>query len=251
MTLSTSISTFLLGTALLSASPLAAEPNTPTTAKAGSPKEKAKNKLRALVGTNIDFELHPYSDDFFRLTLGNEHLLLSKDGNYLFSGRVIDVRNRVDHIAKIQQIANQQKMADVPYEQLLTYPAQDEKYRITVFTDIDCPYCRKFHKELPALNQQGVTVHYVMIPRGRAGSPAYQKTAATLCAERPNQAMDAAMRSTPAPLENTECEHSLDTQVSLAQQFGFQSTPTILLPNGEAVPGYVPARELVARLAQR
>ncbi|MCG7534615.1 DsbC family protein [Pseudoalteromonas sp. OOF1S-7] len=248
MTLSCTFSTLLLGTALLSASPLAADPEHRASATPASPIEQAKTKLRALTGTDIDFELHPYSDDFYRLNLGNEHLLLSKDGNYLFSGRVIDVRSRVDHIAKIQQIANQQSMANIPYEQLLTYPANNEQYSITVFTDIDCPYCRKFHKELPALNQLGVTVHYVMLPRGRAGSPAYEKTAATLCAERPNQAMDAAMRSTPAPLQNAQCKHSLDTQVALARQFGFQSTPTILLPNGEALPGYVPARELVARL---
>ncbi|MCO7189094.1 MULTISPECIES: DsbC family protein [unclassified Pseudoalteromonas] len=248
MNLSCKFSTLLLGTALLSAPPLAAQSQSPASAAPVTQMEKAKNKLRALTGTDIDFDLHPYSDDFYRLTLGNEHLLLSKDGNYLFSGRVIDVRNRVDHIAKIQQIANQQNMANIPYEQLLTYPANNEQYSITVFTDIDCPYCRKFHKELPGLNQLGVTVHYVMIPRGRAGSPAYEKTAATLCAKRPNEAMDAAMRSTPTPTQNAACKHSLDTQVALARQFGFQSTPTILLPNGEALPGYVPAKELVARL---
>ncbi|TMP37616.1 DsbC family protein [Pseudoalteromonas rubra] len=248
MNLSCKFSTLLLGTALLSAPPLAAQSQSPVSAAPVTQMEKAKSKLQALTGTDIDFDLHPYSDDFYRLTLGNEHLLLSKDGNYLFSGRVIDVRNRVDHIAKIQQIANQQNIANIPYEQLLTYPAPDEKYSITVFTDIDCPYCRKFHKELPALNQLGVTVHYVMIPRGRAGSPAYEKTAATLCAKRPNEAMDAAMRSTPTPTQNAACKHSLDTQVALARQFGFQSTPTILLPNGEALPGYVPAKELVARL---
>ena len=208
-------------------------------------------KLSTLLGPQAKFEITQFNNTFDRIKIDNQILLASKDGQYLFWGKVIDTSSRADLIELANQQHRQALVASIPREKLLTYSAKKEQHKLTIFTDIDCPFCRKLHTQIKDLNQQGVTVDYVMLPRGKAGSVAFIKTVNALCAANPQAAMDSAMHNgnfESSTQANQTCVNNLKAQQALAQTFGFSATPTILFANGEIVPGLMTTKEILNKL---
>ena len=131
----------------------------------------------------------------------------------------------------------------------------EEKAVINVFTDVDCGYCRKLHREVPRLNELGVTVRYLAYPRAGVYSDqkrtqftgSYKKLKSVWCdADRP-AAMNKA-KATGFIKENLNCEAPIEEQLALGAEFGVRGTPAIILQNGELLPGYMPADELAKKI---
>ena len=208
-------------------------------------------KLNSLLGPNVHFELAEFNDAFERVKLDNQIFLASKNGQYLFFGKVIDTSKQIDLVELANQQHRKKLIESIAREKLLSYKAKNEQHTLTIFTDIDCPFCRKLHSQIKTLNQQGVTVDYIMLPRGKAGSMAFDKTANALCADIPQAAMDTAMQSgqfKQRTQATAMCVKNLKTQQLLAQTFGFSATPTILFANGEIVPGFMKTEDILKKL---
>ena len=239
------------GSSLASLSAYASSPN--QSASSTEKKNQAlTKKLKSLLGEHATFNVEKYNDLLYLVTTNGQLFFTTADGRYVFLDKVIDTSLRVDLVEQVRKTQRKAMITTIPREKLLTYPATNEKNIITVFTDIDCPFCRKLHKEISTLNQQGVSVDYVMIPRGAKDSKAFTKTANVLCAGNAQQAMDSAMHSGSYTLSDKatpQCNNSLVAQQQLAQQFNFMHTPTILLPSGEALPGYASTSDIIERLA--
>lgn len=180
----------------------------------------------------------------YEVSVGPLVIYMSADGKYAFNGSLInlDTRENLTDIAKSK--ARTEAMAKIPESSMIVYPAKGEqKHFVTVFTDIDCPYCHKLHKEIPELNEAGISVRYLAYPRAGMNSPAYFKAVSAWCAKDPAKAMDDAMAG--KSLEKTQCENPVAKHMQQAQYFGVNGTPNIVLDNGRLIPGYVPAKELI------
>lgn len=125
-------------------------------------------------------------------------------------------------------------------------PDGEVKARIAVFTDVDCPYCRKLHKEVPKLNAMGIEVDYLAFPRGGERSPAFAKMQSLWCKEPDQRQAGMTKLKNGEAIEPLSCESPVLEQFELGKQVGVTGTPALLLEDGRLVPGYVPA----ARLAQ-
>ncbi len=125
---------------------------------------------------------------------------------------------------------------------LITYKASNQKAVIDVFTDIDCPYCRKLHDEVSQLNDYGITVNYYAYPRSGPGTPSFAKYISVWCAEDQQSAMDAAKSG--KAVETATCANPVLEQFELGGRIGVTGTPAIVLEDGNVVRGYVPARDL-------
>jgi thiol:disulfide interchange protein DsbC len=123
-----------------------------------------------------------------------------------------------------------------------------EKYQhtVTIFTDIDCGYCRKLHAEVSKYNDLGIRVRYLMFPRAGQGSLAYRKAVSVLCASDRNTAMTRAKAG--EEIEMKECDNPVDREMALGQEVGVTGTPAIFLESGDLIPGYVPADRMAAIL---
>ncbi|KZN44871.1 DsbC family protein [Pseudoalteromonas luteoviolacea] len=228
-------------------SPNAASAEIPTNKSSNYSNPVLSAKLHRMLGPKASFEITSFNDTFERVTIDNQILLASKDGQHLFWGKVIDTSTSTDLIEQANQHHRQTLLASIPREKLLTYSATEERHKITIFTDIDCPFCRKLHAQIKDLNQLGISVDYIMLPRGKAGSKAFNKTVNALCATNPQAAMDSAMHTGhfETNIQATpECINNLNTQKALAQKFGFSATPTILFANGETVPGFISTEDI-------
>lgn len=186
----------------------------------------------------------PLNAHLSRVTVAGQPYLASRDGRYIFAGAVIDTESRKNLIDVENRRHLLKQLAEVPENWFISYPAKatSTKHTVTVFTDIDCPYCRRMHRYMDAYNEMGITVNYIMMPRAGVGSPSFKKSVAAFCADNPGQAVTDAMNG--ESLEAKQCPHTIVEQYELAQQLGIRATPTTVLPNGQVQAGLLNPEQL-------
>ena len=183
---------------------------------------------------------------YFEVTYGPEVVYVSADGQYLMRGDLIDLKSERNLTEERRLAARLKSLEEVGEGNMVVYGPKDARHTVTVFTDVDCPYCVKLHQEVPELNRQGIKVRYLAYPRAGLGSPGYRKTVSVWCAPDRNQALTDAKAGKTVP-EKT-CDNPVADQYALGQMLGVTGTPTLILDDGRMVPGYVPAARLVQAL---
>lgn len=181
---------------------------------------------------------------------GNDTAYITTDGKYLFTGNMFRIEEgRFVNVAdERMQPLRAAKIAAVKKEDMVVFPAQGETLaHITVFTDIDCGYCRKLHKEVPELNAMGIEVRYLAFPRAGSPSPSADKLETVWCAKDREQAMTDMKNG--KELATNKCgSKAIAAQYELGLELGINGTPAIIKPNGELLPGYMPAAKLAQSL---
>ena len=168
------------------------------------------------------------------------------DGQYLIQGRVIDLDTREDLTEGAKAEVRKELMAGIDTSRQIAFAPEEPEYELTVFTDIDCGYCRKLHAQVPAYNEQGISIRYMAFPRAGIGSRSYEKAVSVWCAEDPQEAMTQAKAgSEPAPVQ---CDNPIAEQYQLGMELGVSGTPALLTNDGQLIPGYVPPEQLRQRL---
>ncbi|MDR2011921.1 MAG: thioredoxin fold domain-containing protein, partial [Rhodanobacter sp.] len=125
-------------------------------------------------------------------------------------------------------------------------PAGQPKYTITVFTDLDCGYCRKMHSQIAEYNKRGIEVDYLFVPRSGINTPSYDKAVSVWCAKDRKAAFTAAKAGTdPAPLK---CDNPVAEEFKLGTVVGVDGTPTVLAPDGTKIGGYLSPDDMLAKL---
>jgi len=173
-------------------------------------------------------------------------LYSTADGDFFVLGDLFSVGiGGIVNLAEQQRDLNRKQLiAEVDRKKMIIFsPEGETRASITVFTDVDCFYCQKLHKEVPAMNQAGIEVRYVAYPRAGLGSESYRKIASAWCADNPQQAMTQLKNRQPIP-ENVCPGNPVADQYMLGNQVGVRGTPALVLEDGRMVPGYVSAEEL-------
>ncbi|MFN2308894.1 MAG: thioredoxin fold domain-containing protein [Gammaproteobacteria bacterium] len=180
------------------------------------------------------------------VTYGPQLFYVSDDGRYLVQGHVFDVRTQADLTEARQGELRTAAVAGLGADKMVIFAAAKPKHTITVFTDIDCGYCRKLHAEIQEANALGITVRYLFYPRSGPNTESYFKAESVWCSKDRQQAMTDAKAGKELPRKT--CDNPIDAHLRLVRDFGLQGTPAILLEDGRLIPGYVPAKQLLAML---
>ncbi|MFW2439400.1 MAG: DsbC family protein [Arenicellales bacterium] len=171
-------------------------------------------------------------------------LYISQDGRYIVNGNIIDMEDKVNLTEKSQSRLTQQVINGYDEKKMIIFPAEGKtQHTITVFTDVDCPYCSMLHKEVPKLNKAGIAVRYLMYPRAGAGSPTFKKSVSAWCADDQKKAIATAKEG--GVVEAKNCDNPVQEQFELGQAIGVTGTPTLVLESGKVLPGFVPADQLI------
>ncbi|GMR06021.1 MAG: bifunctional protein-disulfide isomerase/oxidoreductase DsbC [Gammaproteobacteria bacterium] len=174
-------------------------------------------------------------------------LYISQDGRYIVNGNIIDLEDKINLTEKTQNKVTQQLIDDYDEKEMIIFAAEGKtRDTITVFTDVDCPYCAMLHKEVPKLNKAGITVRYLMYPRAGPGSPTFIKSVSAWCADDQKKALGIAKEG--GELEARTCDNPVQEQFDLGQKIGVTGTPTLILENGKILPGFLPADQLIKLL---
>lgn len=140
-------------------------------------------------------------------------------------------------------------LSKIDPSEMIVYQAKNPKAPkavITVFTDMNCTYCHKFHQEIPKINEAGIEVRYMAYPRRGKGSDSYDKMVTVWCTDNPKdrkKVLEQLMNGENVPAKS--CNHSIDDHRNLGRQLGLSGTPTIVFEDGMVWAGYLPADRLV------
>lgn len=183
--------------------------------------------------------------NIYEVMYGTEVVYVSADGKYFLAGDMINMDTR-ENLSEVSKRSVRKTIMDRQDYKPVIFKAKNEKHVIKVFTDIDCPYCAKLHREVPQLNAKGITVEYLMYPRAGKGSSSFKKAVSMWCADDQLKAMtDAKERR---PIEEKTCENPIAQQYELGQEVGVTGTPALITSTGRLIPGYMPADRLEAAL---
>lgn len=177
-------------------------------------------------------------------------LYATADGDFfvlgdLFSVGIDGIVNLAEHQRDLER---RELIAAVKEEDMIIFAAEGEtRGTVTVFTDVDCFYCQKLHREVPALNAAGIKVRYLAYPREGIGGASYRKIATAWCADNPQQVLTK-LKNRQAVPDNVCPGNPVADQYALGQQVGVSGTPALVLETGELVPGYMTADALAARM---
>ena len=178
---------------------------------------------------------------------GGDVVYVSADGRYLLSGTLIDLVTQENLTERVLSGQRVKTLSGVPEDSMIIFePEGAVKHTLTTFTDIDCPYCRKMHREMALMNRMGIRVRYMLFPRTGVASPSYEKAVSVWCSEDQQTEMTKAKAG--AIPEMSVCDNPVREHMALARRLGLRGTPYTITDTGRAISGYVPAPELLESL---
>ncbi|PCI22979.1 MAG: disulfide bond formation protein DsbC [Piscirickettsiaceae bacterium] len=182
----------------------------------------------------------------YQVIVGARIIYVSKEGRYIIQGEMVDLSTRENLTEVSLKNVRKVELAKLDESEMIVFPAKTEKHVITVFSDIDCGYCRKLHSQLSSYTDAGITVRYLFFPRSGVNTESYYKAVSVWCAKDRNQAL------TDAKLNNKvvkkSCDNPVKRHMDIGKSFGVTGTPSIIAGDGTMIPGYVPAQELIKHL---
>lgn len=193
-------------------------------------------------GAKVDSVRESEIAGLYEVAIGPRIYYVSKDGRYLVRGHLIDLQKRADLTEARLGDARKKALNSVSEDEMIIFSPEKPTHTITVFTDIDCGYCRRLHSQIDEYLNRGIRVRYMFYPRAGKGSDSYKKAIAVWCSKDHQKTLTAAKQG--QPIEMKSCKNPVDKHMALANEFGVTGTPMIVTDRGEVLPGYVPPETL-------
>jgi len=173
---------------------------------------------------------------------GADIVYVSEDGKYLIIGNVIDLETQKNLTENVRKTARKKVLEEITEDQMIVYkPKGKIKHKLTIFTDIDCGYCRKLHSDLQGYLDQGIEIRYLPFPRAGKGSESYQKAKTVWCAKDRNKSLTEAKLGKNFKVSDKLCQDkTVDKSMEMVEQLGISGTPALITEDGTIMPGYIP-----------
>lgn len=236
-----SFSLFLLITTLLT--PFAASAENMATGEAGA--EKLKQALaKSMPNVQTSKISATPIEGLYEVIVGSQVVYMSVDARYMIEGDLFDLKTKKNVSEDAKSAIRLAAIDELGADKMLVYRPEKVKDIITVVTDIDCPYCRRLHSEIPDYLKYDIEVRYIFMPL--KGASDMKKTVSVWCSDDKQLALDIAKAG--GEVEAKTCDNPIREHLKLARELGVSGTPAIILENGQLLPGYVPVDKLVAEL---
>ena len=258
LTMSAGALALAFGAALAQTTPPAAAAVTPVAAESQAVSPAAQKMVRAAIAklsakAQVDsIELAPLPG-FYQVIASGQLLYVSSDGRYLLNGDLLDLTAKLNVSDAAWARFRQRELAQVPASARIVYAPKNPQYTVSVFTDVNCSFCRALHKHIAALNAAGIAVEYLAWPRegvtttaGRP-TPTYTEMVSVWCAGDRKAAFVAA---TEDRVKSATCTNPVKDQFDLGLKLGVNGTPSIIGPDGRMLGGYLTPEQLLAALRQ-
>ena len=185
--------------------------------------------------------------NIYEMARGSEIAYVTTDGKYAISGDMIDIAKNNNLTETRRRDLRAKQIGAIPESDMVIFGPNSSKYTVTVFTDVDCAYCRELHRQIAEYNRLGIRVRYVFYPRTGPNTESWTKAEEVWCSSDRNAALTRAKLGQPLP--SKPCANNpVARTYALGQDFGLQGTPAIVLADGEMVAGYLPPPELLQEL---
>lgn len=187
--------------------------------------------------------------NIYEVELNTGEVLYSDiSGDYLFAGDMYQTTTAglLNLSAGKRQERNVEKIAQIPESEMIVFTPDVIKATITVFTDVDCTYCRALHRDLDKIMAAGIQVRYVAYPRGGENAESYTKMISVWCADDRKKSLTQAKNGQNIP--EATCDSPVLAHYNLGNELGISGTPALIFPDGRVIPGYLETDRLAAML---
>jgi thiol:disulfide interchange protein DsbC len=182
----------------------------------------------------------------YEAVINGDVVYFSADGKYVFQGDVVSLETR-ESVTENRRISLRKDILDTLEEKdMIIFEPKKTEHTLTVFTDIDCGYCRKLHSQMDEYNDLGIRIRYMAFPRAGIGSKAYDEAVSVWCAEDKNKAMT--MAKAGQNVDSKTCDNPVKADYEIGRKMGVSGTPAMFTETGHSLPGYVPPKKLKAIL---
>jgi thiol:disulfide interchange protein DsbC len=200
-------------------------------------------------GSKVD-DLKPSPiSGIYEFVQGADVSYITADGKYYLDGNVYDMATRANLTEVLRSRARLALISAVPESEMVIFAPKNPLYTITVFTDVDCQYCRKLHSDMAELNKLGVRVRYVFYPRTGPNTESWRKAEVVWCSADRNDALTRAKAGAALDMNKT-CTTPVAREYALGQSIGVRGTPAIVTESGDFINGYMPPHELLQAIKQ-
>ena len=220
-------------------------------AQAGTPDARAVEAVRVL-NPKVEVERVGKAPmpGFREAVVAGQVVYVSDDGKYLFlpgsGGALFDVQAKRNLSEEAMAATRVDLLKTIPASERIVFAPANPKYTVTIFTDVECGYCRKLHSEIAEYNRQGIAIEYLAFPRMGVGSEDFNKMVSVWCAPDRRKALTDAKNDRNPPKRN--CQNTVRAQYDVGQRVGLTGTPMILSAGGTQLGGYLPPAALRAAL---
>lgn len=225
------------------------DPHAATDPRAAADPRAALVKLLP-AGTKVDDLVPSPIPGIYQFLQGAEVSYLTADGKYFLDGNVYDMATRANLTEALRARARVALINAVPETQMLIFSPKNPLYTITVFTDVDCPYCRKLHSDIAELNKLGVRVRYLFYPRTGPNTESWRKAEVIWCSADRNDALTRAKAGGQLDMNKSCGPTPVAREYALGQSIGVRGTPAIVTESGDFINGYMPPRDLLQAIKQ-
>ena len=233
--------------------PFAAQAQPPAPAPAQTSTVAAKVDPRIEIASKIPGtkpeDLHPTPvPNIYEVIRGSEIGYVTADGKYAFGGDLVEVATNQDLTEAHRRDIRVAEIGAIPESQMLIFGPRDPKYTITVFTDVDCAYCRKLHSQIAELNRLGIRVRYMFFPRTGPGTESWKKAEVVWCSANRNEALTRAKAGATLDMNKVCAPTPVKREYELGENIGVRGTPAILTERGDYIAGYMEPRDLIKEI---
>jgi len=219
-----------------------------TTACSAGEAEIRKNIEARFPGAKVDSVTKTPVSGIYEVVVDGDQVIYS-DGKagYVIVGEMLETKDKRnltrERLDKLQEV----KFDTLPLDQAIKIVKGDGSRKLAVFSDADCPYCRKLEPELAKLDNVTIYVYLYPLPFHK---DAARKSKVVWCsADKVKAWEDLMLRNMEPENANADCPNPIEANLALGQKLHVQGTPAIIFANGKRVPGYVPAEKLEQMLA--
>ncbi len=185
----------------------------------------------------------------YELIRGAEVAYVSVDGRYAIDGDLVDLTSDSNLTEQRRREVRAKLIGAIPESEMVVFGPPDPKYTVTVFTDVDCAYCRALHSQIAEYNRLGISVRYLFYPRTGPHTESWTKAEEVWCSKDRKAALTRAKRG--ITLSAKPCPNNpVARDYALGRDFDLQGTPAIVLASGELLGGYLPPAQLAQRLQE-
>ena len=188
-------------------------------------------------------------DGLYAVSIGSEVIYVSKDGKFLIRGEIYDLQNSVNVTEEKRVLGRLDVMQSLDEQTMIIYEPEKTKHTITIFTDIDCGYCRKFHQQIREYLDLGIRIRYLSFPRTGPDTESWEKAQSVWCSKNRQDSLDRAKQG--KNIDSVFCFDSpVEKHYNLGSVFNISGTPTIVTEKGKVIVGYLPPESLLFRLTE-
>lgn len=200
-------------------------------------------------GVRVDMITPAPMPGYYEVIASGQLVYVSADGKYMMNGDLVDLATKKSLGDAGWAAFRKAALDKVPAAQRIVFAPPNPKYTVTVFTDVNCGYCRALHQHIDAINKEGIAVEYLAWPRqGVTGddgrpTPIYTEMVSVWCAADPKIAFtDAKEGKAPKP---ATCANPVKDEFDLGLKLGISGTPAILAEDGTMIGGYMTPEDLL------